>query len=67
MGSRDLDAATAQCDAAGRHLPECPHCCQSRGEIRGQVYKLAREAYSYQFSGGQEVPAVTTATVAQAW
>ncbi|MEL6923357.1 MAG: CHRD domain-containing protein, partial [Bacteroidota bacterium] len=27
------------------------------GEIRGQVYKLAREAYSYEFSGGQEVPA----------
>lgn len=26
------------------------------GEIRGQVYKLAREAYSYEFSGGQEVP-----------
>lgn len=25
------------------------------GEIRGQVYKLAREAYSYEFSGGQEV------------
>ena len=30
------------------------------GEIRGQVYKLAREAYSFQFSGGQEVPPVTT-------
>ena len=30
------------------------------GEIRGQVYKLAREGYSYQFSGGQEVPPVTT-------
>jgi len=28
------------------------------GEIRGQVYRLAREGYSYDFSGGQEVPAV---------
>ncbi len=28
------------------------------GEIRGQVYKLAREAYSFEFSGGQEVPPV---------
>ncbi len=26
------------------------------GEIRGQVYRLAREGYSYEFSGGQEVP-----------
>lgn len=30
------------------------------GEIRGQVYKLAREAYSYEFSGGQEVPPTTS-------
>ena len=30
------------------------------GEIRGQVYKLAREAYTYQFSGGQEVPATNS-------
>ncbi|MGB0930829.1 MAG: CHRD domain-containing protein, partial [Chitinophagales bacterium] len=28
------------------------------GEIRGQVYRLAREGYLYDFSGGQEVPAV---------
>ena len=26
------------------------------GEIRGQVYRLAREGYRYEFSGGQEVP-----------
>jgi hypothetical protein len=28
------------------------------GEIRGQVFKLAREGYTYQLSGSQEVPAV---------
>ncbi|MEZ4886523.1 MAG: CHRD domain-containing protein [Chitinophagales bacterium] len=26
------------------------------GEIRGQVYRLAREGYLYDFNGGQEVP-----------
>lgn len=31
------------------------------GEIRGQVLKLAREAYSYDFSGGAEVPPTTSA------
>lgn len=30
------------------------------GEIRGQVYKLAREGYSYELNGGQEVPPVET-------
>jgi len=30
------------------------------GEIRGQVYKLAREGYTYELSGDQEVPMVTT-------
>lgn len=30
------------------------------GEIRGQVYKLAREGYTYSLSGTQEVPAVDT-------
>ncbi len=30
------------------------------GEIRGQVYKLAREPYMFDMSGGQEVPPVTT-------
>ena len=30
------------------------------GEIRGQVYRLAREGYSYVFGGGQEVPATTS-------
>ena len=30
------------------------------GEIRGQVYKLAREGYTYNLSGEQEVPSVTT-------
>lgn len=30
------------------------------GEIRGQVYKLAREGYTYSLSGDQEVPAVMT-------
>ncbi|HKK37942.1 MAG TPA: CHRD domain-containing protein, partial [Cryomorphaceae bacterium] len=30
------------------------------GEIRGQVYKLIREGYTYELSGDQEVPAVTT-------
>jgi Cu/Zn superoxide dismutase len=31
------------------------------GEIRGQVYKLIREGYTYELSGDQEVPAVETA------
>jgi hypothetical protein len=31
------------------------------GEIRGQVYKLAREGYTLNLSGMQEVPAVETA------
>lgn len=30
------------------------------GEVRGQVYKLAREGYSANLTGDQEVPAVTT-------
>lgn len=30
------------------------------GEIRGQVYKFAREGYTYELNGGQEVPPVTT-------
>jgi Cu/Zn superoxide dismutase len=30
------------------------------GEIRGQVYKLAREGYIFDLSGGQEVPPTTT-------
>lgn len=30
------------------------------GEIRGQVYKLAREGYTYSLTGNQEVPAVET-------
>ncbi len=30
------------------------------GEIRGQVYKLAREGYVYNLEGAQEVPPVTT-------
>ncbi len=30
------------------------------GEIRGQVYKLAREPYMFDLNGGQEVPPVTT-------
>src|SRR5688572_29155558 len=30
------------------------------GEIRGQVYALARQGYIFDMSGGQEVPAVTT-------
>ncbi len=30
------------------------------GEIRGQVYKLIREGYTYELSGDQEVPAVDT-------
>ncbi len=30
------------------------------GEIRGQVYKLAREGYTYALSGDQEVPMVDT-------
>ncbi len=30
------------------------------GEIRGQVYKLIREGYTYELTGDQEVPAVTT-------
>jgi Cu/Zn superoxide dismutase len=30
------------------------------GEIRGQVYKYAREPYTFDLSGGQEVPPVTT-------
>jgi hypothetical protein len=30
------------------------------GEIRGQVYKFAREGYPFELNGGQEVPPVTT-------
>lgn len=30
------------------------------GEIRGQVYKLLREGYTYELSGDQEVPSVMT-------
>jgi Cu/Zn superoxide dismutase len=30
------------------------------GEIRGQVYKLAREGYTYELTGDQEVPSVDT-------
>lgn len=30
------------------------------GEIRGQVYRLAREGYTFSMDGMQEVPAVTT-------
>jgi hypothetical protein len=30
------------------------------GEIRGQVYKLIREGYTYELTGDQEVPSVTT-------
>lgn len=30
------------------------------GEIRGQVYKLARESYLFDMNGGQEVPSTTT-------
>jgi len=30
------------------------------GEIRGQVYKLIREGYTYELTGDQEVPAVMT-------
>lgn len=30
------------------------------GEIRGQVYKLAREGYTYELEGDQEVPMVDT-------
>lgn len=30
------------------------------GEIRGQVYKLAREGYMFDMNGGQEVPPVST-------
>jgi Cu/Zn superoxide dismutase len=33
------------------------------GEIRGQVYKFAREGYTYELNGGQEVPPVTTTGV----
>jgi len=30
------------------------------GEIRGQVYRYAREGYTFELNGGQEVPSVTT-------
>jgi len=30
------------------------------GEIRGQIQKYAREAYTFEMNGGQEVPPVTT-------
>jgi Cu/Zn superoxide dismutase len=30
------------------------------GEIRGQVHKFAREAFTFELNGGQEVPPVTT-------
>ncbi len=33
------------------------------GEIRGQVYKFAREGYLFELNGGQEVPPVTTTGV----
>lgn len=33
------------------------------GEVRGQVYKYAREGYTFEINGGQEVPPVTTTGV----
>lgn len=33
------------------------------GEIRGQVYRLAREGYTFDMEGSQEVPGVTTSAV----
>ncbi|HEY3385345.1 MAG TPA: CHRD domain-containing protein [Saprospiraceae bacterium] len=30
------------------------------GEIRGQVYRFAREGYTFELNGGQEAPSVTT-------
>ena len=33
------------------------------GEIRGQVYRYAREGYIFELNGGQEVPSVTTTGV----
>jgi len=33
------------------------------GEVRGQAYKFAREGYTYEINGGQEVPPVTTTGV----
>ncbi len=36
------------------------------GEIRGQVYRLAREGYSARIEGGQEVPMVSTSAMGAA-
>lgn len=33
------------------------------GEVRGQVYKFAREGYTFEINGGQEVPPVTSTGV----
>lgn len=33
------------------------------GEVRGQVYRFAREGYTFEINGGQEVPPVTTTGV----
>jgi Cu/Zn superoxide dismutase len=33
------------------------------GEVRGQVYRFAREGYTFDMNGGQEVPPVTTTGV----
>lgn len=38
----------------------CHTEANAAGEIRGQVYKLIREGYTYELSGDQEVPAVMT-------
>lgn len=35
----------------------------SNGEIRGQVYRLAREGYTFSLDGSQEVPAVSTSAM----
>lgn len=61
MGSADLTPQLLNAMLRGDIYLNVHTAANPGGEIRGQVYKLAREAYSYQFSGGQEVPAVTTA------
>jgi len=59
-GSMALDAALMNSFLSGGIYLNIHTSANPGGEIRGQVYKLAREAYAYQFSGGQEVPATTS-------
>ena len=45
---------------AGGYYVNMHTVANPNGEIRGQIYKNAREGFVYELNGGQEVPSVTT-------